>query len=105
MQVMTFEQFWQSLPQAEQINKELALKIWENARLNMAHDNPILDATPLAHPAWWRAHEHTLYVLCDKINAVIDGKDSGVGVSREPWQSVRLRLRELVLKQPIDKSN
>ena len=104
MQVMTFEQFWQSLPPAEQVNKELASKIWKNARLGMAQDNPMLDATPLAHPAWWRAHEHTLEVMCDKISHVLDGKDSCVGVSREPWQSVRLRLRELVLKQPIDSS-
>ena len=69
----------------------------------MAEDNPMLDATPLAHPAWWRAHEHTLHVICDKVNAVLDGTDTGIGISREPWQSVRTRLRNLVIMKPIDK--
>ena len=105
MQALTFEQFWNSLPPDEQINKDLAEKVWNSARLNMAQDNPSLDGTPLAHPAWWRGHEHTLEVICDKISRILDGNDNGVGVNREPWQSIRTRLRELVIKQPLDKSN
>ena len=55
-------------------------------------DIPELDATDGAHPAWWRGHNHTVNVLCQKINEILDGKDNGEGVSSEPWESVRRKL-------------
>jgi hypothetical protein len=59
-------------------------------------DHPELDATDGAHPAWWRGHEHTTAVFCQEINKILDGKDDGVGVANEPWESTRRRLLELM---------
>lgn len=55
-------------------------------------DDPSLDATDFAHPAWWRGEEHAVDVTCRKINEILDGKDAGHGTAREPWHSTRQRL-------------
>lgn len=36
-------------------------------------DNPELDGTDAAHPAWWRGSDHGLLVCCQKINEILDG--------------------------------
>lgn len=59
-------------------------------------DYPDNDCTDFAHPAWWRGQEHAVISLCQRINNILDGKDSGAGVSNEPWESTRRRLLELV---------
>jgi hypothetical protein len=68
----------------------------ENTRLRKAYDDPELDATDGAHPAWWRGHDHTTKVFCQKVNEILDGKDSGHGTANEPWESTRRRIMELV---------
>lgn len=59
-------------------------------------DDPELDATDYAHPAWWRGHEHTTGVFCQMVNEILDGKDDGHGANREPWGATRRRLLDLV---------
>lgn len=54
------------------------------------------DGTDAAHPAWWRGHEQTTAILCQKINEILGGKDKGEGANHEPWGTVRRRLIKLV---------
>lgn len=69
-------------------------------------DCPEMDATNFAHPAWWRGHEHTINVLCQKINQILDGQDDGKGISSEPWESVRRKLLDIMrlrhLRHPMN---
>lgn len=60
------------------------------------NDNPELDGTDYAHPAYWRGEDHAVIVLCQKINNILNGHDDGRGHSNEPWESTRRRLLELV---------
>ena len=58
-------------------------------------DHPDADCTDAAHPAWWRGHDHTTIVLCQRINAILDGTETAAGVASEPWESTRKRLESL----------
>lgn len=73
------------------------------AALAKSADDPELDCTDGAHPAWWRGHDHTTIVFCKKVNEILDGKDDGHGVSNEPWESTRRRLLALAKSQPVEK--
>lgn len=55
-------------------------------------DDPDLDATDAAHPAWWRGHDHTSKVFCELVTDILDGKDRGGGFNHEPWHTLRRRL-------------
>lgn len=61
-------------------------------------DYPDADGTDAAHPAWWRGHEHTTAVFCQKVGEILDGKDDGRGVSNEPWEAIRRRLIALAAR-------
>jgi hypothetical protein len=61
-----------------------------------SEDDPLLDATDFAHPAWWRAHDHTFKTFCAIVTAILDGRDDGRGAYSEPWATVRQRLVALV---------
>lgn len=65
-------------------------------------DDPELDATDFAHPAWWRGHDHTTAVFCSLVHDILDGKDDGRGVARAPWEPLRRRLLDLV-RTPNDR--
>lgn len=43
-------------------------------------DDPELDGTDGAHPAWWRGQSDGVDGACARIEAAIDGMDSGAGV-------------------------
>jgi hypothetical protein len=62
------------------------------ARRGLERDDPILDGTDAAHPAWWRGHHHTALVFCRKVDDILDGKDNGGGANHEPWGALRRRL-------------
>jgi hypothetical protein len=59
-------------------------------------DNPDLDGTDGAHPAWWRAYDSACGIMCSKIEDILTGKDIGEGTSNPPWQPIRERLINLV---------
>ena len=62
------------------------------ALIQLAKDDPEMDATDFAHPAWWRGNDQGVIVLCGMINKILDGNDAGHGTSHEPWESTRRRL-------------
>lgn len=64
----------------------------EQAERAVVGDYPDADGTDAAHPAWWRGHEHTAAVFCQKVNELLDGKDDGKGVANPPWETTRRRL-------------
>lgn len=61
-------------------------------------DDPDMDATDFAHPAFWRGHDHGFAGAVRAVAAVLDGDDNGSGVAAEPWERVRRRLLALVAK-------
>lgn len=64
-------------------------------------DDPALDGTDNAHPAWWRGNDAGVVALCQQINEILDGKDDGAGVANEPWESTRRRLVGLRVENAI----
>jgi hypothetical protein len=61
----------------------------EIAKLKKQND-PLLDGTDFAHPAYWRGQESGVDGACMRIEEVLDGKYSGAGVIAHP------RLEKLV---------
>lgn len=58
-------------------------------------DDPEMDGTDFAHPAWHRGNEHAFLVAVHEVNDILDGTASNVGISIEPWQSLRQRLYDI----------
>jgi hypothetical protein len=58
-------------------------------------DDPDMDATDFAHPAWWRGHEYSFARSCKEINDILDGTKANVGASTQPWQQLRQRLYDI----------
>ena len=59
------------------------------------NDDPEMDGTDFAHPAWWRGNEHAFLVAVHEVNDILDGTASNVGINIEPWQSLRQRLYDI----------
>lgn len=62
-----------------------------------ALDDPDMDATDGAHPAWWRGHDHTAKVFGEKLVAWLRGEDDLKGSMSEPWQTIRFQIAGLLL--------
>jgi hypothetical protein len=64
-----------------------------------AQDDPILDATDFAHPAWWRGSDYSYFKICETINRILDGKDKGEGAfGGKELEDVRRKILELMSK-------
>jgi len=61
-----------------------------------ADEAAMAQAADAGNPAWWRGHDEACTILCQKVNAILDGKDTGRGVANDPWESTRRRLLALV---------
>jgi hypothetical protein len=60
-------------------------------------DNAEWDGTDAAHPAWWRGHAMGVLGMTAKVEAILDGKDNGAGVTTsQAVEIVRRRLLKLV---------
>ena len=70
----------------------------ERDELRKNIDDPELDCTDAAHPAWWRGHDHTAKVFCQLVNEILDGNDVSHGISGEPWQATKMRVADLRTK-------
>lgn len=60
-----------------------------------ASNDPEMDGTDGAHPAYWRGHDYTTKMFCALVIDILDGKDNGAGANTEPWATVRKRLLSL----------
>jgi hypothetical protein len=75
------------------------IKHWEGRALaaekkleSMVKDDPEMDDTDFAHPAWWRGFDFGFQICINHVNRILDGKATKDGTCTEPWQSLRLRL-------------
>ena len=64
-------------------------------KVGLKKDDPEADGTDFAHPAWHRGNEHAFLVAVHEVNDILDGTASNVGISIEPWQSLRQRLYDI----------
>lgn len=46
----------------------------------MTEDEPDLDGTDFAHPAWWRGHDSCAQQIVAMLERTIKGDDNGSGV-------------------------
>jgi hypothetical protein len=63
-----------------------------------ADEAAMAQADDAGNPAWWRGHDEACTILCQKVHAILDGKDTGRGVANEPWESTRRRLLAAALR-------
>jgi len=60
-------------------------------------DDPELDGTDAAHPAYWRGQDDGVRGVVMRIQRILDGQDDGSGVlGHEDLEKVRRRVLELV---------
>ena len=64
-------------------------------KVGLKKDDPEMDCTDAAHPAWWRGYEHGSASCINEVNRILDGDTSLQGACNEPWQSLRLRLFDI----------
>lgn len=65
-------------------------------------NDPELDGTDFAHPAWWRGNEAGCLGTAERFQKILDGKDDGHGVISHPkLESVRRQI--LRLKKTVDR--
>ena len=62
-------------------------------------DNEEWDCTDFAHPAWWRGNDHGFASCVQRVNQILDGKDTDTkGVSNMPQlDKLRKRLIKIVM--------
>ena len=58
-------------------------------------DDPLLDGTDLAHPAWWRGHDRGVAQVCHRLREILDGAPAG-GVAADPFQGLKERIKRLL---------
>ena len=63
-----------------------------------ADEAAMAQADDAGNPAWWRGHDEACTILCQKVHAILDGRDSGGGVANEPWEATRRRLLAAALR-------
>lgn len=69
------------------------------ARTPAPVDDPEMDGTDFAHPAWWRGHDQTTAMFCHHVQVILDGRAvKDESVSPEPWHTIRQRLLALMEK-------
>lgn len=52
-------------------------------------DDPELDGTEYAHPAYWRGYDDAVVSFCKRVNTILSGEYNEAGVSHEPWESTK----------------
>jgi hypothetical protein len=80
--------------------QELIAKFEEEVKAlrgNVRFDDPDLDGTDFAHPAFLRGEDYAMKMFCQKVGAILDGSDTGIGVHYEPFETLRRRLLDLMV--------
>ena len=58
-------------------------------------DDPEMDGTDFAHPAYLRGEDATVKKFCKIVNDILDGTKANVGTASAPWQQLRQRLYDI----------
>jgi hypothetical protein len=58
-------------------------------------DDPELDGTDGAHPAWWRGNDRGVEAACERIAAVLDGDAGPYTFGSQRLSEVATRIAEL----------
>jgi hypothetical protein len=58
-------------------------------------DDPEMDCTDFAHPAWWRGYDYAAADAVREVNEILDGTGELHGTCNEPWESLRQRLARI----------
>lgn len=58
-----------------------------------------IDCTDASRPSYWRGNDDGVRRACERITAILDGKDNGSGVCGEPLETLR---RRLLAEHPVD---
>ena len=68
-----------------------------NEQRAMKHqpDDPEMDATDFAHPAWWRGNDHAHEMFVFHAKEILLGKTTNNGTCSEPWESLRQSLFDI----------
>ena len=64
-------------------------------KVGLKKDDPEMDGTDAAHPAWWRGVDYTHLQLVNGVNKVLDGEAVNAGVASQPWEALRQRLYDI----------
>lgn len=68
--------------------------------ITIQEDDPGLDGTGFEHPAWHRGLEYGFDRAVDKLEAILEGKDTGAGiVNHERFERLRRKLIAMVGEQ------
>ena len=67
-----------------------------NTSNEQPHPHEECDQTPFECPCFTRGGDKNLQLAIHHITEILDGKDDGIGVNREPWHTIRRRLLNLV---------
>jgi len=59
------------------------------------NDDPVLDCTDGAHPAWWRGYDYGTKEVMRGVTRVLDGEDKREGTASPEWEAIRDRLHGL----------
>lgn len=67
----------------------------DKARSAQAYDNPELDGTDGAHPAWWRGDEHGTEMVMREVNKWLDGAPVKGSYGSQRLNEMRERVSDL----------
>lgn len=71
----------------------------DKARSAPAYDNPDLDGTDGAHPAWWRGNDHGIRTTIREVNAWLSGAPLHGTYGQQELNWLRARIAELVAER------
>ena len=64
-------------------------------KVGLKKDDPEMDGTDAAHPAWWRGVDYAHLQLVNGVNKILDGEAVNAGVASQPWEALRQRLYDI----------
>lgn len=71
----------------------------DKARSAPVYDNPDLDGTDGAHPAWWRGNDHGIRMTIREVNAWLSGAPLLGTYGQQELNWLRARIAELVAER------
>lgn len=89
-----YAQFFGELEEGEFVRYSDYQKLESELAKLRDQNDPALDGTDGAHPAYWRGCDAAFSSMSQQALEILNGKEP-VGVCQEPWQSIRKHIWEL----------